>query len=244
MLIETRNLSRSFGGLQAVRGVDFSVNVGEVRSIIGPNGAGKTTLASLISGRLSADKGSIRLAGKEITPLPTWQRVRLGIAYTFQITSIYPALSVFENVAIAAQLRTQLRQPADAASPARSVDEIVVECLDRVGLRIDPRQKAGETAYGHQRLLEIAMGLALRPVLLILDEPTQGLSDGETEVFKSLIREIRQSTTILLIEHNVPVVTSLSDRITVMNQGAILAEGAPDEIQRNDAVQTAYLGRV
>ncbi len=244
MLIETRNLSRSFGGLQAVRSVDFSVNTGEVRSIIGPNGAGKTTLASLLSGRLSPDNGSIRLCGKEITSLPTWRRVRLGIAYTFQITSIYPALSVFENVAIAAQLRTQVRQPPGAANPARSVDEIVVECLDRAGLSIDPRQKAGETAYGHQRLLEIAMGLALRPLLLILDEPTQGLSDGETEVFKSLIREIRQSTTILLIEHNVPVVTSLSDRITVMNQGAILAEGAADEIQRNEAVQTAYLGRV
>ncbi len=244
MLIETRNLSRSFGGLQAVRSVDFSVNTGEVRSIIGPNGAGKTTLASLLSGRLSPDNGSIRLCGKEITSLPTWRRVRLGIAYTFQITSIYPALSVFENVAIAAQLRTQVRQPPVAANPARSVDEVVIECLRRVGLRIDSRQKAGEIAYGHQRLLEIAMGLALSPLLLILDEPTQGLSDGETEVFQSLIREIRQSTTILLIEHNVPVVTALSDRITVMNQGAILAEGTADEIQRNEAVQTAYLGRV
>ncbi len=243
MLLETRNLSRSFGGLQAVRSVDFSVNTGEVRSIIGPNGAGKTTLASLISGRLSPDRGAIRLLGKEVTSLPTWQRVRLGIAYTFQITSIYPALSVFENVAIAAQIRTQLRQPSDGADQPRSVDEIVIECLGSAGLNIDPRQKAGEIAYGHQRLLEIAMGLALRPLLLILDEPTQGLSDGETEVFKSLIREIRQFTTILLIEHNVPVVTALSDRITVMNQGAILAEGAPDEIQRNEAVQSAYLGR-
>ena len=244
MLVETRNLSRSFGGLQAVRSVDFSVNAGEVRSIIGPNGAGKTTLASLISGRLSPDNGSIRFSGKEVTSLPTWRRVRLGIAYTFQITSIYPALSVFENVAIAAQLRMQLRQSSDAMSTTRSIKDIVAECLGRAGLNIDPRQKAGETAYGHQRLLEIAMGLALRPLLLILDEPTQGLSDGETEEFKSLIREIRQSTTILLIEHNVPVVTSLSDRITVMNQGAILAEGTPDEIQRNEAVQTAYLGRV
>ncbi len=241
MLLETRNLSRSFGGLQAVRSVDFSVRAGEVRSIIGPNGAGKTTLASLISGRLSSDNGSIRFSGKEITPLPAWRRVRLGIAYTFQITSIYPALSVFENVAIAAQLRMQSGQiPAD---PTRSVNAIVVECLERAGLNIDPRQKAGETAYGHQRLLEVAMGLALCPLLLILDEPTQGLSDGETEVFKSLIREIRKSTTILLIEHNVPVVTSLSDRITVMHRGAILAEGDADQIRRNEAVQTAYLGR-
>ncbi len=243
MLIETRNLSRSFGGLQAVRSVDFSVDTGEVRSIIGPNGAGKTTLASLISGRLSPDNGLIRFSGKEVTSLPTWRRVRLGIAYTFQITSIYPALSVFENVAIAAQLRMQPGQSSDAVSPTRSIKDIVSECLGKAGLDIDPWQKAGETAYGHQRLLEIAMGLALRPLLLILDEPTQGLSDGETEEFKSLIREIRQFTTILLIEHNVPVVTSLSDRITVMNQGAILAEGTPDEIQRNEAVQTAYLGR-
>ena len=111
MLVETRNLSRSFGGLQAVRSVDFSVNAGEVRSIIGPNGAGKTTLASLISGRLSPDNGSIRFSGKEVTSLPTWRRVRLGIAYTFQITSIYPALSVFENVAIAAQLRCNSGNP-------------------------------------------------------------------------------------------------------------------------------------
>ena len=246
MLLETRNLSRSFGGLQAVRSVDFSLNSGEVRSIIGPNGAGKTTLASLISGRLSPDNGSIRFSGAEVTSLPAWRRVRLGIAYTFQITSIYPTLSVFENVAIAAQLRMQLRQSPDTSGPvhsAKDIKDIVTDCLDRAGLGINPWQKAGETAYGHQRLLEIAMGLALRPLLLILDEPTQGLSDGETEAFKSLIREIAQSTTILLIEHNVPVVVSLSDRITVMNRGTILAEGAPDEIQRNEAVQTAYLGR-
>ena len=164
MLVETRNLSRSFGGLQAVRSVDFSVSAGEVRSIIGPNGAGKTTLASLISGRLSPDNGSIRFSGKEVTSLPTWRRVRLGIAYTFQITSIYPALSVFENVAIAAQLRMQLRQSSDAVSPTRSIKDIVAECLGRAGLNIDPRKKSGRNSLRSPTAAGNSHGAGVTPI--------------------------------------------------------------------------------
>ncbi len=226
-LLETRGLSRNFGGLKAVSDVDFKVEAGEVRAVIGPNGAGKTTFVSLISGRLQPSAGAILFEGQDITRLTAFARVRRGIAYTFQITSIYQNLSVAENVSLAAH-----------QSGARDVRDY----LEQVGLADRARQQAGTLAYGHQRLLEVAMGLALHPKLLILDEPTQGLSDAEIMNFIGLVRELAKRATVVLIEHNMPVVMELAHRITVLDRGSILAEGTPDEIRANAAVQAAYLG--
>jgi branched-chain amino acid transport system ATP-binding protein len=224
-LLETRHLCRSFGGLKAVDDVSFHLQAGEIRAIIGPNGAGKTTFVSLISGRMISDSGNIIFDQANITKLPGHARVSLGIAYTFQITSIYPGLTVEQNVILADHGRGQVNH-----------------CLDCVGLADRRSLLAGTLAYGHQRLLEVAMGLALRPKLLILDEPTQGLSDAEMAQFIALIRDISTSTTVLLIEHNMHVVMALADKITVLAQGRILAEGSPAEISANRAVQDAYLG--
>jgi branched-chain amino acid transport system ATP-binding protein len=231
-LLSTRGLSRHFGGLKAVDGVDFELSPGEIRAVIGPNGAGKTTFVSLVSGRIAPTAGTIRFDGADITRMPAHRRVRAGIAYTFQITSIYPALSVADNVALAAQ-----RGAAGAGLAAA-----VVQALERVGLSGRAGELAGNLAYGHQRLLEVAMGLALKPRLLILDEPTQGLSDAEIDGFVALVREIAAGATIMLIEHNMAVVMALAHRITVMDHGRVIAEGTPEAIRADPAVQAAYLG--
>src|SRR6056297_643470 len=228
-LLSTRGLSKSFGGLHAVTNVDFDLPKGEIRALIGPNGAGKTTLVGMICGRIAPTSGSVSFDGVDITVLPAHKRIMLGMAYTFQITSIFPRLPVAENVALAAR--------------ARGVsEEVVAEALERVGLADRMTQEAGDLSYGHQRLLEIAMGLAQVPRLLILDEPTQGLADSEIAGFTALLRELAGDTTILLIEHNMSVVMELADRVTVLNFGEVLAHGTPDEIHHNADVQAAYLG--
>lgn len=239
-LLSTRNLSRSFGGLRAVDGVDFDLPSGEVRAIIGPNGAGKTTFVSLICGRIMPSAGEVIFEERNLTMMPAFRRVQAGIAYTFQITSVFKNLTALENVALAAQ--NARNDVVDAVGVVDSVSQLAQNSLARVGLADRSAMKAGELPYGHQRLLEVALALALKPRLLILDEPTQGLSDSEIENFCSLIRDIAAEATVLLIEHNMDVVMSLAHRITVMNQGGILAEGAPAEIRANEAVQQAYLG--
>lgn len=230
-VIEAQGLTRHFGGLRAVDGVNFRLEQGEIHGLIGPNGAGKTTFVSLLSGRVPVQSGRISLSGEDITNLPAHLRVRKGVAYTFQITSIYQRLSVFDNVALAVQSRG-----------AEDVAAEVAQVLSRVGLTGLEQAVAGTLSYGHQRLLEVAMGLALRPLVLILDEPTQGLASGEIDGFKDLIRSLVPATTILLIEHNMDVVMDLADRITVLNFGQVLAVGTPKEIRQNRAVQDAYLG--
>ncbi|MGI9318038.1 MAG: ABC transporter ATP-binding protein [bacterium] len=232
-LLSARRLSKYFGGLRAVDEVDFDLESGEIRAIIGPNGAGKTTFVSMLCGRLEASDGKITFEDQDITALPAFQRARRGIAYTFQITSIYPKLRVKENVAIAAQ---------NARGQKRDTPYRVAEALQRVGISRLADEIAGSLAYGHQRILEVAMGLAMSPKLLILDEPTQGLSDPEIEQFCALVRDINNTATVLLIEHNMQVVMNLAKRITVMDRGRVLAEGPPEEIQRDEMVQSAYLG--
>lgn len=232
-LLSGRGLNRQFGGLQAVRNVDFDLAKGEIRALIGPNGAGKTTLVSMLCGRIPVSSGTIAFNGQDITALPAHRRIQEGMAYTFQITSIFGNLSVSENVALAVQRRLKPNSP---------IAPEVTAALDRVGLSDRAEQIAGDLAYGHQRLLEIAMGLAQQPQLLILDEPTQGLSDGEVQEFIALIKDVAASTTILLIEHNIDVVMALAEKITVMNFGEIIAEGTPEAIHANEAVQAAYLG--
>lgn len=230
-LIETRGLTRHFGGLRAVDGVDFALEPGEIHGLIGPNGAGKTTFVSLLSGRIPAQSGSILLGGEDITRLPAHARVRKGIAYTFQITSIFPRLTVFDNVALAVQSQGS----AALAAKTRAA-------LNRVGLSGLEEQEAQTLSYGHQRLLELSMGLALSPRVLILDEPTQGLAASEIEGFKALVRSLVPATTVLLIEHNMEVVMDLATRITVLSFGRVLASGTPAEVRANPAVQEAYLG--
>ena len=231
-LLSTRDLSRHFAGLRAVQSVDFDLEEGEIRALIGPNGAGKTTFVGMLCGRIAPSAGRVAWDGRDISDLPAHRRINLGMAYTFQITSVFGRLSVAENVALAA--RRRLRGAAAAAA--------VRAALDRVGLADRMAQSAGDLSYGHQRLLEIAMGLAQRPRLLILDEPTQGLADAEIDAFKALIRELNQTTTILLIEHNMNVVMETAHRVTVLNFGAVLAEGTPEEIRADARVQAAYLG--
>ena len=233
-LLVTRGLSRHYGGVRAVENVDFMLPKGEIRAIIGPNGAGKTTFVSLVCGRVEPSAGTIHFDGRDITRLPAHRRVRLGIAYTFQITSVFARLTAYDNVALPVQ-RT-------AESNDGTLHRTVMETLDRVGLAGHEKTLAGALSYGHQRLLEVAMGLALKPRLLILDEPTQGLSDHDIEGFIVLIREIARTATVLVIEHNMPVVMELADRITVFEAGTILAEGPPAEIRASRAVQEAYLG--
>lgn len=231
-LLEARDLTRHFGGLKAVDGVDFDLRSGEIHALIGPNGAGKTTFVSLLSGRTPVQSGTIRFRGKDITRLSAHARVRRGIAYTFQITQIFSRLTVFDNVALAVQGRGVARRLASETRVA----------LKRVGLEDRADQIAGTLSYGHQRVLEIAMGLALHPELLILDEPTQGLAAGEIALFKTLVAGLVPATTVLLIEHNMDVVMDLAHRITVLNFGKVLATGTPGEIRANPAVQSAYLG--
>ncbi|SDW68557.1 amino acid/amide ABC transporter ATP-binding protein 1, HAAT family [Albimonas donghaensis] len=232
-LLETEGLTRRFGGLTAVDHVDFQLFPGEIRALIGPNGAGKTTFVGLLSGRIPPSEGRVRFGGEDVTRLPAHARMARGMAYTFQITSVFANLSLFDNVALAVQRRLARGEGLEAETMA---------ALDRVGLAGRARQTAGDLSYGHQRLLEIAMGLAQRPRLLILDEPTQGLSDGEIEGFKALVRDVAAEATVLLIEHNMDVVMSLATRITVLDMGARLAEGDPAAIHADAAVQRAYLG--
>lgn len=235
LLLETRGLACHFGGIKAVDGIDFRLASGEIRAIIGPNGAGKTTFVGLLSGRTAPTGGRVFFNGEDVTGLPAFRRVARGIAYTFQITNIFPSLTVAANVAVAAEGRA-LREPGiDVAAATR-------EALDAVGLTDRAGMRADTLAYGHQRLVEIAMGLALRPKLLILDEPTQGLSDAEIDAFIALVRTIAANATVLLIEHNMHVVMSLATRISVLARGRLLAEGTPAEIAANAAVQEAYLG--
>ncbi|RWD61320.1 ABC transporter ATP-binding protein [Mesorhizobium sp.] len=235
-LLTTKGLSRQFGGLRAVDGVDFALMPGEIRAVIGPNGAGKTTFVSLLSGRIRPSSGAVAFDGVDITAMPAYQRVRLGVAYTFQITSVFANLTVFDNVALPVQ-----RTLTDGRTKGQ-VRTGVMAALERTGLAERAGTLAAHLSYGHQRLLEVAMGLALKPRLLILDEPTQGLADSEIDNFITLVRGIARDATVLLIEHNMPVVMGLADRITVFNSGKILAEGTPGEIRANAEVQDAYLG--
>ena len=231
-LLSTRALSKNFDGLQAVQDVSLDVPQGQIRALIGPNGAGKTTLVGMISGRIAPSAGDVHFDGTDVTALPAHQRILRGMAYTFQITSVFERLSAGENVALAARRRLK---GADVTRATR-------DALDQLGLLHLIDHEAGDLSYGHQRLLEIAMGLVQRPRLLILDEPTQGLTDSEIENFKRLVRDLAGDTTILLIEHNMSVVMETADIVTVLNFGAVLAEGTPDAIRSDPDVQAAYLG--
>lgn len=226
-VLQTKGLTKQYAGLTAVSDVSLIVDTGEIHALIGPNGAGKSTLVGMIAGRTPPTKGEVWFEGENVTGLPAHARIRKGMAYTFQITAIYGRLTLAANLELA--LRDRSRAKALAA-------------LDRVGLADRADQLAGDLAYGHQRLLEIAMGVAQSPKLLILDEPTQGLAESEIAEFNTLIKSLAGDTTILLIEHNMNVVMELAQTITVLETGEVLAQGTPIEIKSNPDVQEAYLG--
>jgi branched-chain amino acid transport system ATP-binding protein len=239
-------VAKSFGSLVALRDVSLAVAPGELRAIIGPNGAGKTTFFNLISGFFAPSAGTITFDGRDVTRVPAHRRVGLGMARTFQVTEVFPELTVQENVLIATEvaaghrLAPWLGRSAQAALRSR-VDEI----LALAGLGQKAERLVGELAHGDQRAAEIAMALALSPRLLLLDEPTAGMGDQETYEITRLIRRLHQDSklTIVLIEHDMRVIFHLADRISVLDQGRLLAEGTPAEIAANEAVQAAYLGK-
>ncbi len=246
-LLETRGLGRAFGALQAVSNVSFAVASGELRAVIGPNGAGKTTLFHLISGLLAPTSGRVMLRGDDVTTLSAPVRCRRGISRTFQINSIFPNLSALENVRIAVQLKGQGSfrmlggQSVLAETEARARDS-----LGALGLSSRADGLAGTLPHGDQRLLEIAMAVAQSPDVLLLDEPTQGLSAEDTATTVEVIRRIARERhlTILLVEHDMDVVFGLADRVTVLHFGQLIADGTPDEVRANPDVQKAYLGGI
>jgi branched-chain amino acid transport system ATP-binding protein len=245
-VLDIRKVSKRFGSLVAVQDVSLTVQKGELRAIIGPNGAGKTTFFNLISGFFPPTSGTIAFDGRDVTAMPAHRRVGLGMARTFQITEIFPELTVFENVRISAEVAGGFGlRPWISRSDRADVHRRVEETLTLAGLDGKADRLVGELAHGDQRAAEIAMALALRPHLLLLDEPTAGMGDRETYEITQLIRRLHRDNnfTIVLIEHDMRVVFHLADHITVLDQGSLLAEGDPQEIAANQAVQAAYLGK-
>ncbi len=245
-LLDVQDVSRHFGSLVAVDHVSLQVEPGELRAVIGPNGAGKTTFFNLISGFFPPDTGRILFDGEDVTTLPPNARVVRGMARTFQVTEIFPELTVRENlrvpveVAAGFRLRPWLSRDDDGEMRAR-----VSELLDMGSLSEKADRVVGELSHGDQRATEIMMSLALKPRLLLLDEPTAGMGDQETYDITRLIGRLHkdQRLTIVLIEHDMRVIFHLADRIMVLGEGKVLAEGTPDEIANNEQVQAAYLGK-
>jgi branched-chain amino acid transport system ATP-binding protein len=244
-LLEVDNASKRFGSLRAVDGVSMSVESGELRAIIGPNGAGKTTFFNLLSGLFRPTAGRVIFAGEDITRLRPEQRVSRGIARTFQITEIFPELTTSENLRIPVEIVAGYRmRPWISRRQSEALNKRVTQLLAMGGLNDKANRLAGELSHGDQRTIEILMALALRPRLLLLDEPTAGMGEQETDDVVRLISGLHQQLglTILLIEHDMHVVFQLAGRILVLAEGRVLAEGTPEQISANDAVQTAYLG--
>ena len=242
-LLEARGLAKSFGALRATDGIDFDVREGETHAVIGPNGAGKTTFIKHLSGELYPDTGTIRFAGEDITTLPAPRRSRKGLARSFQITSIYRDFSALDNVALAVQAHAghsfrfwrAARDDVSLRQPARQV-------LEQVGLEKRADVLAENLSHGEQRQLEIAMALATRPRLMLLDEPVAGMGTDESQRMIEFLATLKGGKTIVLVEHDMDAVFSLADRISVLVYGRIIATGTPMEIRANQEVRAAYLG--
>ncbi|MCF8131380.1 MAG: ABC transporter ATP-binding protein [Deltaproteobacteria bacterium] len=242
IILETRKLSKDFGGIKAVRQVDFALREGEIRSIIGPNGAGKTTFFNLLAGKIKLTSGAIIYRKKDISKLPQHKVCRLGITKSHQITSIFPLLSVFENVRIAAQMRFTCYNFWGSANGLPEVNARTETILEQVGLIQKREMVADSLPYGDQRYLEIAITLATEPDILLLDEPTAGMTPVETADTVKLVQKLAKDLTIVIVEHDMSVVMGISHHITVLHDGSILAEGSPEEIHHNSEVQRVYLG--
>jgi len=245
-LLKVQNVSRHFGSLIAVNGVSLTVEPGELRAVIGPNGAGKTTFFNMISGFFPPTAGTILFEDRDITTLPAHKRVAMGMARTFQITEIFPELSVRENLRVPVEVASGLRlRPWLSRDADARIRDRVTELMEMGGLTEKADRLVGELPHGDQRATEIMMSLALRPRLLLLDEPTAGMGDQETYDITRLVRRLHkdQGLSIVLIEHDMRVIFHLADRIMVLAEGAVLAEGTPAEIGGNELVQAAYLGK-
>ncbi|MES2939843.1 MAG: ABC transporter ATP-binding protein [Pseudomonadota bacterium] len=242
-MLETQGLGKSFMGLRAVHDVHLRVRRGSVHALIGPNGAGKTTLFNLVTRFVAPSAGRIRYRGEDITALRPEQLARIGLARSFQISAVFPELTVLQNVRLALQ---RARMPwyvfwrGDAALQA--FDAQALRLLEQVGLAPLAQRRAGELSYGRKRAVEIATTLALDPQLLLLDEPMAGLGTEDIAAVAALIRAVSRDRTVLMVEHNLPVVADLCDRVTVLARGEILAEGGYAEVAADPAVRTAYMG--
>jgi branched-chain amino acid transport system ATP-binding protein len=245
-ILQTESLSKSFGALTAVKDVSLSIAAGSLHSIIGPNGAGKTTLFNLLTGTFAPTSGKIIFDGKDITGTPANRVAHLGLARSFQRTNVFPAFSLFDNVWVAAfatgrswngLFYKKANAYPEATARARAA-------LSDVGLLPKADVAAREISHGEQRQLELAIALAAAPRVLLLDEPAAGLSPEETRNMVALVRGLKGRYTIVLIEHKIDIIMSVSDRISVMHFGSLIAEGSPEEIQRNPDVRRAYLGGI
>lgn len=247
IILETQNLRKEFGGLVAVNDVSMQVEHGHLHSIIGPNGAGKTTFFNLLTGNLRPTRGTLIYNGRNITRMPLHRRAHLGIGRSFQVTNIFGNLSVFENVRLAAQaLDSDSMVIFSHYTRFSSYERKALEALEIVGLAGQERVLASALPHGGKRKLELAIMLAAEPQLLLLDEPTAGMASEQVPELMQTINDIRSlgDRTVMLVEHNMSVVMSVSDKITVMHQGAVLAEGTPEDIAKNQTVQSAYLGEL
>jgi branched-chain amino acid transport system ATP-binding protein len=243
VLLSVRGLVKHFGALRATDGIDFEVREGETHAVIGPNGAGKTTFISQLAGKLRPDAGTVRFAGADITTLPAPKRARLGLARSFQITSVYPEFSALDNVALAVQAHSghsfRFWRPARADA---SLVEPAEQVLDQVGLLPRKNVLAANLAHGEQRQLEVAMALATGPRLLLLDEPMAGMGTEESRRMIALLQKLKQQKTIILVEHDMDAVFRLADRISVLVYGRVIATDVPERIKLNEEVRRAYLG--
>lgn len=236
-------VSKYFGGLAALSDVTFHVETGQRRAIIGPNGAGKTTLFNVISGQAPPSHGEVRLEGKKIASLPPHRRARLGIGRTFQRNNLFPTLSVFENVQLAVQRRRRVAwKPWRRMTRIGAVQTETTEVIESFNLEGWADTRADGLSYGVQRQVEVAVAAALRPRLLLLDEPTAGMSPAETAHMARVVSALPEEMTILIIEHDLDVLFSLVDSVTVLHYGQVIADGDPDEIKQNPRVQEVYLG--
>ncbi len=245
IILETTKLRKEFGALVAVADVSIQVRANSLHSIIGPNGAGKTTLFNLVSGNISPTSGRVVYKGRDITNLPLYRSVHLGIGRSFQVTNIFPNLPVLENIRLACQaLGHDNFKLLRHHRSFKQYEERAWEVIRQVGLAERAPHLARNLPHGDQRKLELGMILAPDPELLLLDEPTAGMASEQVPELMALVARIREegNKTVLLVEHNMNVVMSASDRITVMHQGQVLAEGTPGEVAANEAVQSAYLG--
>ncbi len=244
-LLRLERVCRHFGALRAVDEVSFQMPQGELRAVIGQNGAGKTTFFNLISGFLPCTAGEIWFHGENISRRTVVGRVARGIVRTFQITEVFPDLTVFESIRVAVEAATGVnRRPWLPRSARQALDQRVAEVMEAVDLTSKAYRLVGELAHGDQRAVEVAMALCMKPRLLLLDEPTAGMSDAETELMVGLVRRLHKEhgLSILFIEHDMDIVFGIADRITVLDQGRKIAEGPPEEISANERVRAAYLG--
>ncbi len=242
-ILRTESVTKKFGGFTALRGVSASFRRGVLTSIIGPNGAGKSTYFNLLSGAYAPSQGQIYFEGRNVTGAPQHRFAHFGIAKSFQITSVFPQLSTHENIRVAAQARVARFDLCSRRSRLTDLAHHADDLLGLVGL-IDRRARlAGSLAHGEQRALEIGMALASDPRLLLLDEPTAGMSPEETRTMMDLIVKLATQRTVILVEHKMKLVLGISDRLLVLHHGELLAEGTPDDIRKNDLVKRVYLGQ-